>query len=83
MNENKNSKNNENNNVNGESNTNNKPSDMPSMPNNMNTTLDTKYIVLFEIESFVFGILLMYLIMFNFNNYSIKETFKNKDKILY
>lgn len=55
---------------------------MPSMPNNMNTTLDTKYIVLFGIESFVFGILLMYLIMSNFNKYSIKETFKNKDKIL-
>lgn len=81
-NENKDSKNNENNDVNGESNINNKPGEMPSMPNNMNTSLDTKYIILFGVESFVFGILLMYLIMSNFNKYSIKETFKNKDKIL-
>ena len=61
---------------------NNKPSEMPSMSNNTSTSLDTKYIILFGVESFVFGILIMYLIMSNFNKYGIKETFKNKDKIL-
>ena len=61
---------------------NNQPSEMPSMPNNMNTSLDTKYIIAFGIENFVFGILIMYLIMSNFNKYGIKEAFKNKDKIL-
>ena len=69
--------------TNNESNTdNNQPSEIPSMPNNMNTSLDTKYIIAFGIESFMFGILIMYLIMSNFNKYGIKETFKNKDKIL-
>lgn len=61
---------------------NNQPSEMPSMPNNMNTSFDTKYIIAFGVESFMFGILIMYLIMSNFNKYGIKETFKNKDKIL-
>ena len=72
-----------NNGTNNESNANNNQlSEMPSMPNNMNTSLDTKYVILFGIECFVFGILIMYLIMSNFNKYGIKETFKNKDKIL-
>ena len=69
--------------TNNESNTdNNTLSEMPSIPNNMNTSLDTKYVILFSVESFMFGILIMYLIMSNFNKYGIKETFKNKDKIL-
>ena len=52
---------------------------MPSMPNNMNTSLDTKYVILFSVESFMFGILIMYLIMSDFNKYGIKETFKYKE----
>ena len=56
----------------------------PEMPseNNMSSKLETKYYVFFGIESLIISILLVYLIMSNFNSKNIKETFANKDKII-
>lgn len=62
----------------------NKPENMPDMSNiNLqNAKLETIYYVIFVIEGFCIAILLIYLIMSNFNEKSIKETIKGAKKIL-
>ena len=51
----------------------------PSMNSN---NISTLYYVLFGIESLAIGSLIMYLILSNFNKKNIKETFKERDKIV-
>ena len=55
-----------------------------SMPNvqNFSNTLETKYIIIFGIESLVLAVLISYLIMSNLNKKTIKETFITSDKII-
>ncbi len=56
----------------------------PEMPSNMTgeNKIDTIYYILFGVESLIIATLVIYLIMSNFNNMTIKETFVNKDKII-
>ena len=57
----------------------------PSMPNNMennSTKLETKYYIIFGIESLLLGATITYMILSNLNKKGIKETFKNKDKVI-
>ena len=55
-----------------------------SMPNfqNSSNTLETKYIIIFGVESLVLALLISYLIMSNLNKKTIKETFITSDKII-
>ncbi len=55
-----------------------------SMPNfqNSSNTLETKYILIFGVESLVLAVLISYLIMSNLNKKTIKETFVTSDKII-
>ncbi len=56
----------------------------PSMPNDMgktNVSLETKYYVIFGVECLLLNIIIMYMVLSNFNKKGIKETFSNKDKI--
>ena len=55
-----------------------------SMPNfqNSSNTLETKYIIIFGVESLVLAVLISYLIMSNLNKKTIKETFVTSDKII-
>lgn len=67
-------------------------SERPSMPNNnegnmpnfqnSSNTLETKYIIIFGVESLVLALLISYLIMSNLNKKGIKETFVTTDKIV-
>ena len=54
----------------------------PEMPGEIKSNVCTIYYVLFGVESLIIAILIIYLIMSNFNNMTIKETFVNKDKII-
>jgi hypothetical protein len=62
----------------------------PEMPGNNTATATTsntselgiKYYLLFTIEGLIISILIMYLILSNFNKQSLKETFAEKDKII-
>ena len=45
-------------------------------------SISTIYYAIFGVESLVLTILVMYLIMSNFNKKTFKETFENKDKII-
>ena len=56
-----------------------KPGEMPS---NSNSKLDTKYYVIFGVESLVLSIIIIYLLMSNFNKKSYSETFKSSDKVI-
>lgn len=64
-------------------NTNSNMSEPPTKPDGDNTdSISTIYYVIFGVESLVLTILVMYLIMSNFNRKTLKETFANKDKII-
>lgn len=64
-------------------NTNSNMSEPPAKPDGDNTdSISTIYYVIFGAESLVLTILVMYLIMSNFNKKTLKETFANKDKII-
>ena len=64
-------------------NTNSNMSEPPAKPDGDNTdSISTIYYVIFGAESLVLTILVMYLIMSNFNRKTLKETFANKDKII-
>ena len=52
------------------------------MPEMKKASISTIYYVIFGAESLVLTILVMYLIMSNFNKKTFKETFENKDKII-
>lgn len=54
----------------------------PEMPGETKSNVNTIYYVLFGVESLIIATLVIYLIMSNFNNMTIKETFVNKDKII-
>ena len=54
----------------------------PEMPGETKSNVSTIYYVLFGVESLIIATLVIYLIMSNFNNMTIKETFVNKDKII-
>lgn len=54
---------------------------MPNFQNSSNT-LETKYIIIFGVESLVLAVLISYLIMSNLNKKTIKETFVTSDKII-
>lgn len=54
----------------------------PEMPGETKSDVNTIYYVLFGLESLIIATLAIYLIMSNFNNMTIKETFVNKDKII-
>ena len=54
----------------------------PEMPGETKSDVNTIYYVLFGVESLIIATLAIYLIMSNFNNMTIKETFVNKDKII-
>lgn len=54
----------------------------PEMPGETKSNVNTIYYVLFGVESLIIATLAIYLIMSNFNNMTIKETFVNKDKII-
>ena len=54
---------------------------MPNFQNSSNT-LETKYIIIFGLESLVLAVLITYLIMSNLNKKTIKETFVSSDKII-
>ena len=54
----------------------------PEMPGEIKSNVSTIYYVLFGVESLIIATLIIYLIMSNFNNMTIKETFVNKDKII-
>ena len=56
-----------------------KPGEMPS---NSNSKLDTKYYVIFGVESLVLSIIIIYLLMSYFNKKSYSETFKSSDKVI-
>ena len=68
----------------------NTPPDKPSDDNNKmippgmssDNSLDTIYYVLFISEGILIGGLCSYLIVSNFNNKTLKETFENKNKII-
>lgn len=49
---------------------------------NSSNTLETKYIIIFGLESLVLAVLITYLIMSNLNKKTIKETFVSSDKII-
>ena len=71
-----------NNSPNSNNNSNNQmPMGKDQMPNN-EVSLDNVYYVIFGIESLVFAILIIYLIMSGFNKKTFKETFENKDKVI-
>ncbi len=57
---------------------------IPSIPNDglKETTIDNVYIIIFSVEAIVLSLIIMYLIMSRFNALSLKETYKNKDKII-
>ena len=67
------------------------PSDMPSgntpsnnmegMMNKNSSDVPCVYYILLSLEAVSFSVLIIYLIMSNFNKKNIKETFKNGDKI--
>ena len=57
-------------------------SEKGQMPEMKKTSISTIYYVIFGAESLVLTILVMYLIMSNFNKKTFKETFENKDKII-
>ena len=67
----------------GDDNQNSDMSEPPTKPDGDNTdSISTIYYVIFGAESLVLTILVMYLIMSNFNKKTFKETFENKDKII-
>lgn len=57
---------------------------MPSMPNEIvkESKIDNIYIIIFSVEAIVLSLIVMNLIMSKFNALSLKETYKNKDKIV-
>ena len=79
--ENENSSSNENNNPPSMPN-NSATNNMPSMPNNSNSNLSIIYYIIFGLESLLLGAIISYLILSCFNKKDVKETFKNKDKII-
>lgn len=62
----------------------NRPENMPNMDkmNSQNVKLTTTYYIAFVIEGLILAILVIYLIMSNFNKKSIKETIKDAKRIL-
>ena len=83
--------NNQQGNENSSSNENNNPpsmpnnsatNNMPSMPSESNSNLSTVYYIIFGLESLLLGAIISYLILSCFNKKDVKETFKNKDKII-
>lgn len=67
----------------GDDNQNSNMSETPTKPDENNTdSISIIYYVIFGVESLVLTILVMYLIMSNFNKKTFKETFDNKDKII-
>ena len=52
------------------------------MPEMKESSISTIYYVIFGAESLALAIIVMYLIMSNFNKKTFKETFENKDKII-
>lgn len=54
----------------------------PEMPGENKSNVNTIYYVLFGVESLIIATRVIYLVMSNFNNMTIKETFVNKDKII-
>ena len=63
----------------------NQQNNRPSMPNNIenaSSNIETKYYIIFGIESLLLGAVISYMIISNFHKKGIKETFVNKDKII-
>lgn len=59
------------------------PPEMGNMPSEKETSsITTGYYIAFTIEGLILSTLIIYLIMSNFNKKNIKETFKNKDKVI-
>ena len=59
-----------------------KPDNMPTTGQNETTTIETKYYIIFGVESFVISVLTMYLVMSKFNKYTFKQTFTSADKTI-
>ena len=59
-----------------------KPDNMPTTGQNEITTIETKYYIIFGVESFVISALTMYLVMSKFNKYTFKQTVTSADKAI-